>query len=189
VDNLAPSVDIPDIWLVSEPGALTVEERGVGLDGVEVVIRNGNEILHSRVYHGSEVPSDVNWDGEKIDGTLVTPGEYNVVVFAWDLVGNKGSDAGRIVVPAVEQASAPALPAPVDPAEPSKPFPAPAFVESGAEAEADVAAIQDQPWIWPAIAWIGLLSAVGIAKVSDPRVSALRSLHDELSVIRKSLNE
>lgn len=119
------------------------------------------------------------------DGTLAAPGEYPVVVYAWDLVGDQGSDTGRIVVPEAEQVPAPALPAQADPVEPSKSIPVSAVVEPKAEA----VPIQAQPWIWPAIAWIGLVSAVGIAKVADPRVNALRSLHDDLTAIRNTLNE
>ncbi len=59
-------------------------------------------------------------------------------------------------------------------------------VASGAGIEQIRAA---QPWIWPAIAWIGLLSAVGIAKVSDPRAGAIRSLRDDISMIRNMLEE
>ncbi len=57
------------------------------------------------------------------------------------------------------------------------------------EPEAVPIEIRAQPWIWPAIAWIGLLSAVGFAKISDPRAKALQSLHDDLVQIRNLLNE
>jgi len=57
------------------------------------------------------------------------------------------------------------------------------------EPEAVPIEIRAQPWIWPAIAWLGLLSAVGFAKISDPRAKALQSLHDDLAQIRNILNE
>jgi hypothetical protein len=190
VDNLAPLVDIPDVWLASESGALTVEERGVGLDGVEVVISNEEDVLLSREYADGEVPAAVIWDGRKSDGTLAAPGEYPVEVFAWDLLGNRGSDAGRIVVSEVEQESVPAAPIQAAPAQPGSSNPLPAAQTSiTTAAEVESVAIQVQPWIWPAIAWIGLLSAVGFAKIADPRAKALRSLHDDLSIIRRALNE
>ncbi len=184
VDNLPPLVDIPEKWPVGEPGTLTVEEGGIGLDGVKVVISDGETILESREYPALEVPQAVIWDGRMPNGKPAAPGEYAVMVFAWDLIGNRGSDTGRIVVPEAEQAPAPALPAQIDPADPLTP----AVVELETEAEMEAAAIEGPPWIWPAIAWIGLLAAVGFAKVADPRTKALRSLHDDLLLIRKSLN-
>jgi hypothetical protein len=191
VDNLAPLVDIPDVWLAGESGALTVEERGVGLDGVEVVISNGEDVLLSREYAAGEVPVDVKWDGQKLDGSMAAPGEYPVEVFAWDLLGNRGSDAGRIVVSDTEQESVPLVPIQVAPVQPSDSSPLQAEQTPStavSDAESDLV-IQAHPWIWPAIAWIGLLSAVGFAKIADPRVKALRSLHDDFSEIRRALNE
>ncbi len=190
VDNVPPMVDIPERWPVGEPGALVVEEGGIGLAGVEVVISDGNSILESREYPADEAPQAVTWDGRMPDGKLASPGEYEVVVSAWDLVGNRGSDAGWIVVPEAESAAAPVLPAEVEPAQPSISNPLPAAqTPATVAAETESAAIQAQPWIWPAVAWIGLLSGVGYAKMADPRAKALQSLHDDLMVIRRSLNE
>ena len=132
------------------------------MDGVKVVISDGETILESREYPAEEVPQAVIWDGRMPNGRQAAPGEYAVMVFAWDLIGNRGSDAGRIVVPEAEQAPAPALPAQIDPADPLTP----AVVELETEAEMEAAAIEAPPWIWPAIAWIGLLAAVGFAKVA-----------------------
>jgi hypothetical protein len=186
VDNAPPMVDIPEMWPVREPGTLIVEEGGIGLAGVEVVISDGESILESHQYSADEVPDAVTWDGRLPDGRIALPGEYDVMVIAWDLVGNRGNDAGRIVVPEVESVVAPVVPAVIDPAQPAKPN---STVPTAIEREAEAAVIQAQPWIWPAVAWIGLLSAVGYAKMADPRVKALRSLHDDLTVIRRSLNE
>ena len=190
LDNLAPLVDIPDKWPVSEQGTLTIEERGVGLDGVEVLISSGDTLLLSRTYAEDEVPPVVKWDGRKSDGTLAAPGEYAAVVYAWDKVGNRGSDSGMIVVSEAELESAPAVPVQAAPAQPSNSNPQPAvFTPAARESEAETAPIQAQPWIWPAIAWIGLLSAVGFTKIADPRAKALRSLHDDFLVISNSLKE
>jgi len=185
VDNLPPFVDIPEMWPVSESGTLVVEEGGIGLDGIEIVISSGESILFSRRYDAANVPQAVSWDGFLPDGTLAAPGDYPVMVVAWDRVGNRASDAGRIMVHEVERNPAAAPPAQVDPVQPSDLNPAPVAVSAEAEAEQ----IRAQPWIWPAIAWIGLMSAVGFAKVSDPRARALRELHDDISTIRDALKE
>ena len=189
VDNLPPMVDIPDSWPVGQPGTLVVEEGGIGLDGVEVIISDGEIVLENQKYPASEAPQSVTWNGLLPDGTLAAPGEYGVKVFAWDLVGNKGSDTGWIIVPEAEPVAAPVR---AEPAKPASSLSASMEVELevvAAEPETVALEIQAQPWIWPAIAWIGLLSAVGFAKIADPRAKALQSLHDDLAQIRNLLNE
>ncbi len=186
VDNLPPLVDIPESWPVGQPGTLVVEEGGIGLDGVEVIITDGEFVLESQKYSASEAPQAVTWDGRLPDGTLAAPGEYGVKVLAWDLVGNQGSDTGRIIVPEAEPVVAPVQ------AEPGSSISVSTEVELEAatvQPEAVPIEIRAQPWIWPAIAWIGLLSAVGLAKIADPRAKALQSLHDDLAQIRNLLNE
>ncbi len=185
VDNVPPFIDIPEMWLVNETGTLTVEEGGIGLGGVEVVISSGDNILLATQYDGASVPRSVNWNGLMPDGTMAGPGEYGVVATAWDRVGNRASDVGRIVVPEVELEPVPAPPAQADIIQPRNVNSELEIATSGAGKEQ----IRAQPWIWPAIAWIGLLSAVGIATVSDPRAKALRSLSDDISMIRKSLEK
>jgi hypothetical protein len=189
VDNLPPLVDIPESWPVGQPGTLVVEEGGIGLDGVEVIISDGDIVLKNQKYAASEAPQAVTWDGRLPDGTLAAPGEYGVKVFAWDLVGNQGSDTGRIIVPEAEPVAAPVQ---ADPAKPASSISVATEAELEApavEPEAVPIEIRAQPWIWPAIAWIGLLSAVGFAKIADPRAKALQSLHDDLAQIRNLLNE
>jgi len=189
VDNLSPMVDIPESWPVGQPGKLIVEEGGIGLDGAEIVFSDGEIVLENQKYSASEVPQAVTWDGRLPDGTFAAPGEYGVKVFAWDLVGNQGSDTGRIIVPEAEPIAAPIQ---AEPAQPASSLSTSTEVEMEAEAlepEAVPIEIRAQPWIWPAIAWIGLLSAVGFAKIADPRAKALQSLHDDLAQIRSLLNE
>ena len=189
VDNLPPMVDIPESWPVGQPGTLVIEEGGIGLDVVKVAISDGEIVLENQKYPASEAPQAVTWDGLLPDGSLAAPGEYGVKVFAWDLVGNQGSDTGRIIVPELEPVAAPIQ---AEPAEPVSSVAASTAVEvepAAVEPESAAIEIQSQPWIWPAIAWIGLLSAVGFAKIADPRAKALQSLHDDLAQIRKSLNE
>lgn len=182
IDNEPPYVEIPESWLVSEQGTLIVEEGGIGLDGVEVVIRSGETILVIREYGEETVPEVVSWDGLLEDGTQAAPGKYPVIVVAWDLVGNIGSDSGHIVVPEAEREAASAA-APAEPAQANSGNSS----SAGSETEAEDETIRPLPWIWPAIAWIGLLSAVGLAKISDPRPEALKNLHDDIMVIRSSL--
>ena len=65
-----------------------MEEGGIGLDGVEVIISDGEIVLENQKYAASEAPQSITWDGRLPDGTIAAPGEYVVKVFAWDLVGN-----------------------------------------------------------------------------------------------------
>ena len=232
VDNAPPSVVLQDVWKVSETGTLSVADAEIGLEAVEISISKDGMVLSTRTYDAASVPTSISWDGNMPDGTVAEPGEYTVQAAAWDLLGNRASDDGRIIVPEPELEPAPETepepepvpevepeveiePAPeiepepelepdieieseLDPAAAPEPelelasdssgVPAAATLEN-VEEETEARQIQAQPWLWPAIAWIGFLSAVGIAKVFDTRAKALRDLHEDIAMIQKRLKE
>lgn len=100
VDNRAPVVDIPASWRLGEVATLNITEEGIGLERVELIISHGENSIASMRYPADEVPATVEWDGRLINGQWAAPGEYQVVAAAWDLLGNQGSDNGRVVIAA-----------------------------------------------------------------------------------------
>jgi hypothetical protein len=42
------------------------------------------------------------------------------------------------------------------------------------------------PWLWPALALIALMTAIGSSKLVDPRPRILRQIRDDLESIRES---
>ena len=189
VDNAPPFIDIQEEWEVTETGTLDVEDGEIGLGGVEVVISDEEKVLQKRQYDAMSVPGSVSWDGSLPDGSAAAPGEYAVVAVAWDKIGNRASDEGRIIVPEPEPPEV--LANVIEPRE-SSPVEEPSAPNRAVEdVEPDVEPVQIRvsPWIWPAIAWIGLLTGLGIAKMSDPRPKALRGLHDDIAMIQNVLRK
>jgi hypothetical protein len=191
VDNLPPIVDIPDSWPVLEAGELTVEEADIGLAGVSIEILDDQSPISERDYAPDEVPDSIVWDGVMPDGTHAVPGSYAVVVTAWDLAGNTGSDRGFVIVPlsdtddqeaserSSEQQAAPI----VELANPS------AGVESQSISVSEPGAYSPGIWLWPALGWIGLVGAVAFAKITDPRPRALSGLRNDMNLIRRLKEE
>lgn len=192
IDNTAPLVDIPDSWLVAERAPLTIEEAGIGLAGAALEIGDGIEINDFDV---AEIPDTIVWDGVMPDGSQAIPGRYLAVVTAWDLAGNQGSDSGFVVVPAADEAPETVIEIGKDggPAGPgtlaSIPDDEAASGQAGLQPSSLVAPLTFRLWLWPALAWFGLVGMIGFAKVLDPRPSAIGGLRRDLAQIRKVLEE
>jgi len=181
VDNLPPLVDIPDSWLVGELATLVVREQGNGLAGVQILIQDGEQTLFTWPYDPGSIPSTISWDGVMPDGSAAAPGEYGVHASAWDLAGNRGQDLGVIRVPGPE-GLAPVKESPISTlfagaGQPDRDLrTGPAVVEARS--------IARNLWLWPAIAWFGLLGGVAVSKLVDPRPAALDRLRQELDQVR-----
>ena len=190
VDNAAPLVEIPESWRLGEVASLNIDEEGIGLERVELIISHGENSIASMRYPADEVPATVAWDGRLFNGQWAAPGEYQVVAAAWDLLGNQGSDTGRVVIAAPGSAEiteilnqpeestindTEAITGPADLSEVSAEV---------SERQEEALSVTARIWIWPAIAWLGLLGTLAYAKLTDPRPSALRGLRDEIERIR-----
>ncbi len=192
IDNTGPLVDIPDSWLVTESASLKIEEAGIGLAGAAFEIGDGIAITDFDV---AEIPDTIVWNGVMPDGSQAVPGQYRAVVTAWDLAGNQGSDSGYVVVPAADEPpeavieigrdGGPAGPGAVGNIRNDE-----ASTEQASLQPASlVAPLTFRVWLWPALAWLGLVGMIGFAKILDPRPSAIRGLRGDLAQIRKVLEE
>ena len=182
VDNLPPFVDIPDSWLVGERAPLVVKEQGVGLAGVQILIQDGEQALFTWPYDPELIPSTISWDGVMPDGSVAAPGDYGVYATAWDLAGNRGQDVGVIRVPGAD------APAPVEESPISTLFGGAGRLDRAPQtglASGESPPIARSLWLWPAVAWFGLLGGVAISKLSDPRPAALTRLRRELDQVRQ----
>ena len=181
IDNQPPFVDIPDSWLVGELAALVVKEQGNGLAGVQILIQDGEQTLFTWPYEPNFIPSTISWDGVMPDGRVAAPGEYGVHASAWDLAGNRGQDVGVIRVPGAD-APAVAEESPIGTlfGVAGRPDRDPQTGPASAEARS----IDRSLWLWPAVAWFGLLVGVAVSKLVDPRPAALSRLRQELNQVR-----
>lgn len=187
IDNTGPVVDIPDSWTLGETAPLTIHDDGIGLSGAEMDLGEG---IVETEYQPSQIPERIEWSGMMSDGTPAAPGRYLVQVTAWDLAGNQGSDTGYVIVPEADQ----------PPDEPPQTVvevgtnPQPTGGEAAANQPSSdqvvlVAPLTFRVWLWPALAWLGLVGTIGFAKVLDPRPGAIQGLRQDLAQIRKALEE
>lgn len=187
IDRTAPIVDIPDVWMAGDQAPVTVRDEHIGLAGAELQIGDG---IVQTAFEPDQIPAVIDWDGSMPDGSQVPAGEYAVQVTAWDRAGNRGADVGVVIV---------ASPA-VQPDQPPV-----AGIRSGAEASLVSASVDQAPvaevrvlpvadlsfdvWLWPALAWLGLVGTIGFAKILDPRPGALHGLRRDLRQIRKMVED
>ncbi len=185
VDALGPEVDIPDSWLVHDEAPMTIRDAGAGLADAVVEFADGLLTIELDVQH---IPETISWDGVLPDGQIAPPGEYPVQVTAWDLAGNRGHDEGVVIVPPPEQ---------LPDAPPQSEVEIELVPEGAANVQQQAAATEPllvapltfNVWLWPALAWLGLMGTIGFAKILDPRPGALRGLRKDLRQIRKTLEE
>ncbi len=113
VDNSPPWIEIPERWVQGHAAALTIEDHGSGLAGVRIRIDGGALGSSTQIYDGStSFPTSLFWDGT-LDGDSAPPGEFVVIVEAWDLVGNRGEAGSVVVVPLPQPAHTQVSPAAV----------------------------------------------------------------------------
>jgi hypothetical protein len=98
VDNLPPAITLQDRWRVGSAPSLEVEEGGIGVARMEVVVHGGELGAEVYAYGHSELPDRLEWAGA-IGGRPAPPGTYLVVVRAWDWLGNLGTHTSMVEVP------------------------------------------------------------------------------------------
>jgi hypothetical protein len=207
VDNDPPVVDLPTSWALGSPAILAVYDDGIGLDWVELAITGNGTSFILGEYEASQIPATIQWNGKLGDGSIAGAGKYVVAVVAWDKLGNEGSAQGTVVVGSTAD-DEPVVTDPSDDSEPS--IRSTPIVELGLRDLFDRSSeIPSEPagvlaierglsreetgslpapkhlWIWPALAWLGLLGGVAYSRLTDPRPGALKKLRSDLEIIRK----
>ena len=186
VDNEGPHVDITEQWMIWETATVSVKDTGIGIRNATLVIDGG--IYGERQYRWSSgnIPNRFTWD-RRFGEVLAPPGEYHVVLTAWDRLGNRGSDAGTILIPeppTVTPTLAPTCtPTPTRLPSRREQKPTPMRVAI-VPAEPDVTAPQKvelpqraAPTIWwPLLLIVGLAGVLGVAGIFDPRPPAWKRL-------------
>jgi hypothetical protein len=207
VDNDPPVVDLPASWALGTPATLAVYDHGIGLDRVEITISGSGASFILGNYGASQIPATIQWDGKLGDGSIAGPDKYVVAVVAWDKLGNEGSAQGTVVVGSTAD-DEPVVTDPSDDSEPSirstpivelglldlfnrnreipsEPAGVPVTERGPNREEMGSLPAPKHLWIWPALAWLGLLGGVAYSRLTDPRPGALKKLRSDLEIIRK----
>jgi hypothetical protein len=182
--NHGPQVSIPDQWIYTEAGGLSIEPQYFEISSVTVTItNNAGEVI--RVTKSSENPGYIAWDGKQ-NGELLPAGDYPVVVVVCDTNNKCSTTAGWIEIPAFnyiiptpeqEGKSEEIVVVPPAPVVEEKPMPIIKFASAvfGSSRKAGIS-----------IAFLtgGVLLLFAVQNISDPRPRAMRSL---AGTIRKTM--
>ena len=202
VANQGPQVTIAKNWWLWEQAEVSILGTILPVTGARITISDGQG--HTRRYNfdAGILPSSLKWDGKWDDGLFAPPGDFAVLVTAWDAFGNTGQDSGTVHIP--QPLPTPTRIQPTVPAQTPQVIPASAATtvltlipQKTATAPASVAdpvptpvpvltqssPIQpaiDPVYIWPVIGLVGLLAAFSSSSWSDKRPSALHRLERSL---------
>lgn len=186
VNNAPPKVSISESWWIWESGQLAVRPGVAPLGDIRLQIEC--ESLPDVLLDFKELdklPGEFTWNRRCGDGTLAEPGEYKVTLTACNIFGKCASGTGVIQIPdgltsiqtATPQHTLTSSPTPTRSA-PTPTATSVPVVSSPAEA-----AIEEVPaqvrwplWSLPLAGLLGMVLAVGVNHVRDPRPRAIRRI-------------
>ncbi len=188
VDNEGPRVDLTEQWMIWETASMHVQDSGIGIRNATLVIDGGRYGERRYLWTTGSIPSLFSWDRHFGD-VIAPPGEYQVVLTAWDGLGNSGSDMGVVIIPEPPTATPTLAPTatPTATTRPSKralkstPIQvaiAPAAPDTKNVApQATETPAQPSPAIWwPMLVIVGLAGIFGVVGFFDPRPPVWRRL-------------
>jgi hypothetical protein len=143
-------------------------------DGIEPVV----------ITFGSPGNSEeLSWDGMAGDGKVAPFGIYDVVVDAWDKVGNHSQIKGTWVRPAPVQPTEVAVVVSQPVVEPPAVIPP---VPPRKQAESILKTPVSPYVLWPSIGLAAILVCVGSSAVLDRRAQSVRALMSTIKDIRRN---
>jgi len=183
LDNHPPFLSLSDTWNIWESGKLWVEENGIPLQNIKIVIhdplqRYADQIIYDRL----PAPTSVTWD-RALGPANAPPGSYTVMVEVCDIYGVCAKDTGTILIPIESEPISfqlpvieipqwiPPIPFFIQTPAPEQPVAAPALVIS---TQLDVRAAPQS--ILNVVVISSFLAAFALLLLIDPRPAALRSL-------------
>lgn len=125
VANAPPDVDLPASWLVRETAPVSIRPHSIPVSGARLTLSDPLGRWPARIYEfgAGDLPLEFTWDGRFGDGTVAPPGEYPVLLEAWDTFGNTGRDQGKVFIPVpptpTPSPTATPMPFPTSTAQPS----------------------------------------------------------------------
>ena len=188
VDNEGPRVDITEQWMIWETASLRVQDSGIGIHNATLVIDGGRYGERRYLWTSGSIPGRFSWDRHFGD-VIAPPGEYQVVLTAWDGLGNSGSDSGVVIIPEPPTAT-PTIAPTVTPTATSRPSkralqatpmqvaiaPVASDTKNIAPHATDIPA-QPSPAIWwPMLVIVSLAGIFGVVGFFDPRPPVWRRL-------------
>ncbi|MBI9051167.1 MAG: Ig-like domain repeat protein [Anaerolineaceae bacterium] len=110
LDNSAPAMSITGGWYIWESGHIVVYDSRAGIEHIELSVRDEQNRWPAREWYfdREKLEMDLQWDRKFGDGTIAPIGDYQVLLQAWDKLGNGRWISGRIYIP--EAGATPVIP-------------------------------------------------------------------------------
>jgi len=102
LDNSPPGMSMTNAWYIWESGHLRVEDNRSGIQRIQLSVRDDQNRWPAMIWE-YEVPvleRDLQWNRRFADGTTAPIGSYEVLLQAWDKLGNESWLTARIYIPA-----------------------------------------------------------------------------------------
>jgi hypothetical protein len=102
LDNSAPAMSLTAAWYIWETGHASVRDTRSGIERIELSIRDDQNRWPATgwQFETDHLEYDINWNRQFEDGTWAPTGNYQVLLQAWDRLGNERYITGRIYIPA-----------------------------------------------------------------------------------------
>jgi hypothetical protein len=202
VANQGPRVNITKTWWLWEQAEVSIQGTILPVTGARITISDSQGHSRTYIFNASNFPSNLKWDGKWDDGLFAPPGDFAVLVTAWDAFGNTGQDIGTVRIPqplptptrfqpnvptqtsqVIPTSSATANPTLVPQktatAQATAPGPVLALGPAQPQSLPNPSAF-DPVYIWPFIGLVGLLAAFSSSSWSDKRPAAIHRLESLL---------
>jgi hypothetical protein len=99
VANLGPRVSISKTWWLWEQAEVSIQGTILPVTGARITISDDKGRTRTYNFDAGTLPSRLKWDGKWDDGSFAPPGDFAVLVTAWDAFGNTGQDTGTVRIP------------------------------------------------------------------------------------------
>ncbi|MBI9051974.1 MAG: Ig-like domain repeat protein [Anaerolineaceae bacterium] len=101
LDNSAPAMSVTGAWYIWESGHIVVYDSRSGIKRIELSVRDEQNRWPAREwdFDTDKLEMDLQWDRKFGDGTIAPIGDYQVLLQAWDKLGNGRWISGRIYIP------------------------------------------------------------------------------------------
>ena len=102
LDNTPPGMSMTNAWYIWESGHLRVEDSRAGIQRIELSVRDDQGRWPAVVwkYDTPVLERDLQWNRRFADNTIAPIGSYEVLLQAWDKLGNESWLTARIHIPA-----------------------------------------------------------------------------------------
>ena len=101
LDNSAPAMSITGGWYIWESGHIVTYDARVGIARIALSVRDDQNRWPAREwdYDTQKLEMDLQWDRKFGDGTIAPIGTYEVLLQAWDRLGNGRYITAHIYIP------------------------------------------------------------------------------------------